>query len=408
MPAKDPFEISALRVLHGQRVEGQPEQLGNIGICRVGGERGTLFVLVDAQGPRRGDIESLLVDTITQSYKRATVSMSGALGAAIREANAVLLAENRTSLRNQQTSAGVYCAVARPGQDLFLAYCGPGVALMLEEGKLDHLPSGSERIPIEPGATAERDVTSSTSLGVLPNIDPRMYNTSFTPGQMLVLGSDSMLDVDLDDEELLNAIGDSGVDGIPDDRDVTALVVSYPLAVTAATREATAAAAVAAAPAGGAGGLAAAGAVIGGRIAGAFRRGAGINTGATAQADAAPAAQAAGAVSAAQAASAVPDWLDDATAQTGQSKQSKRSAGGRPRFRVPLAWIAVLVGVVVLIIAAVTIQGRMEQQALNKKFAVAGCPGRRPAYIGPGQRRPYAGGDISAGGRIADQSGACP
>jgi hypothetical protein len=224
--AKEPsIDVRARRILNGETLQGEPKELGNIGVCDAGRDRGTLYLLVHAQGARRAYAESLLVETITEFYKKIPGSMTGALMTAIRQGNAVLCRDNHMSMRNEQTLAGVYCAVVRPEHDLVLAYAGPSVALMVSEDRsVEHLPSGMEQVmPSE----SDRAQKAGNSLGINLEIEPYLFSSGYQPGDMLVLGSPSLLDSTISDEELANALYEEGVDGVPPARDLTALSISY-------------------------------------------------------------------------------------------------------------------------------------------------------------------------------------
>ena len=224
--AQGQLEVSARRTLNGVRLEGEPHELGNIAICHCGRERGSLYVLVQAEGPRSAEVESIVLDAITDFYKQASgSSVTGALMGAIKEANTVLFDDNKVSMRNQQTRAGVYCAVMRPGQDVVLAYAGPSVALLITDDATTHLPSGSERVDM---VTGRRTPSQTTPLGANPEIDPFLFKSPFLPGDILVLATPSLLSSGIDDEELTNALHEEGVDGLSTSGDGAMLVLSNP------------------------------------------------------------------------------------------------------------------------------------------------------------------------------------
>ena len=314
-------DVSALRVVDGTRLDGEPDALGNIGICDGCRDKGSLYVLVNATGGRRAEIEGTLVETIMDAYRSSPGGVTGALLTAIKEANVVLFNDNQRSFSSQRTKAGVYCAVVRPGQQVVLAYAGPAVAIVVGPEGVDHLYSDVEQAAPRPGT---RPSTPSEELGTNPDIEVSFFRCDFNTGDMIMLASPSLLETGIDDTELANALDEAGVDGLPDDRDLTALLLTNVESAAEAARRGAASVAEPdaevepAAPAR-AGGLAAAGASAVQSIAGMFRP----QQRPTPTSDAVPAA----APAPAPVASAdLPEWLDrrDAAPQRASAAQPRR------------------------------------------------------------------------------------
>ena len=222
MAAHANIQVNARRILNGEILGAEPEDLGNIGICHSGRERGSLYLVVEAQGPQREDVEAMLVDTITGIFRRTTTSVTATLLTALKEANALLFEENRSSMRGQQTMAAVYCAVIRPGQDALLAYAGPMAAVMVGDGMLDRLPSGGQ---YKTGQAPALAAPADTPLGTRRDIEPYLFLSEFGPGDMLVMASPRLFEAS--DEELINALTEVGIEGLPEERDSTALALTY-------------------------------------------------------------------------------------------------------------------------------------------------------------------------------------
>lgn len=211
--------IAARRVRDGQRVPGKPHELGAVGLVHCGGDKGTLYVVAHVQGDLRAEIEQQLVDAVTDYFHRSTDSTTKALKDAIKAANRLLYQANQKAMFEQQTRAGIFCVAVRPDTQPLLGYAGPGVALLISPLGVEHLPSGSEpQYARQVGKGADGDYP----LGVNPTIEPYLFRSQFDVGEMMVIGSPSLLA--LSDEELENCLREEGLDGLPADIDGTILM----------------------------------------------------------------------------------------------------------------------------------------------------------------------------------------
>jgi len=218
------IDVSALRILDGERKIGAPAQMGNLGVYQGGRDKGNLYVLVNAQGQQREHMEKLLVKTIIEAYQKPSKTTTGALKSAIKAANAVLYDDNKVSFDYERTRAGVYCAVVRPGEPLTLAYAGPAVALVIGAAGVERMYSQFEPPKVSAGAHA---LPPEDDLGVKEDIEVGLYSSQYRPGDTLVLATPELFDCGLDDEEMGNAISELGVDGLPDSLDMTVLLLHF-------------------------------------------------------------------------------------------------------------------------------------------------------------------------------------
>lgn len=343
--------VSALRIRGGERMIGAPAQMGNMGVCQGGRDKGTLYVLVNAEGGQSDHMEKRLVKTIIDAFQKpGQATMTGTLKSAIRAANTLLYDDNKDSFAKDQTRAGVYCAVFQPGEQLKMAYAGPAVAFVVTPSGIERMYSQFTPPPMRPGS---RVLPPEDDLGVREDIEVGMYSADFRPGDILVLGSPEVLDCGLDDEELGNALSELGVDGLPDVRDMTALVVDY-------VGEATSSAVVATGAAGGSG---AAGRLraAGQRLAARFSRSSAPDH--TAPDATAPAAPDAG----------IPDWLDRPTASTRPRPHAaapRLSLRGMraPRLRIPWRYVAVVAAVIVAIVGIAWLRNYSAEQSRTRTY----------------------------------------
>jgi hypothetical protein len=106
--------------------------------------RGNLYLLLEVTGPEmeREAITRLLAQIIHQAYYRWRGSVTAGLREAIRQANELLLEENRNSLPGERRTAGLTCLVLRK-DDLFIAQAGPAAVYLLRSGEVDRFPDES-------------------------------------------------------------------------------------------------------------------------------------------------------------------------------------------------------------------------------------------------------------------------
>jgi hypothetical protein len=161
------------------------ERAGRIGRGRG---RGNLYVVVEVTGPAAGRdlIARQLIETLRQVYYGRRGSVTAGLRAAIREANTLLLEENRTSLPGERSLAGVSCAVLRD-DDLFLGQLGPAAVYLLCEGRPVRFPERSswlDDIPPE-----EMD---AVHLGERHDINVDLYHSKISTGDTFLLADSNL------------------------------------------------------------------------------------------------------------------------------------------------------------------------------------------------------------------------
>ena len=161
------------------------ERTGRIGRGRG---RGNLYIVVEVTGPATGRdlIARQLIQTMRQVYYGQRGSVTAGLREAIREANALLLEENRTSLPGERSLAGVSCAVLRD-DDLFLGQLGPAAVYLLHEGRPVRFPDRSswlDDIPPE-----EMD---AVHLGERHDVNADLYHSPIGTGDTFLLADSNL------------------------------------------------------------------------------------------------------------------------------------------------------------------------------------------------------------------------
>jgi hypothetical protein len=106
--------------------------------------RGNLYIVTDITGPSMGRdiVTAQLAQKLRQVYSSWRGSVTAGLLQALREANALLLEENRQSLPGEQRTAGVSCVVLRD-DDLYIAQAGPAAVYLLHGGQVNRFPDES-------------------------------------------------------------------------------------------------------------------------------------------------------------------------------------------------------------------------------------------------------------------------
>jgi hypothetical protein len=161
------------------------ERAGRIGRGRG---RGNLYIVVEVTGPATGRdlIARQLIGTMRQVYYDRRGSVTAGLREAIREANTLLLEENRTSLPGERSLAGVSCAVLRD-DDLFLGQLGPAAVYLLHEGRPVRFPDRSswlDDIPPE-----EMD---AVHLGERHDVNVDLYHNPISTGDTFLLADSTL------------------------------------------------------------------------------------------------------------------------------------------------------------------------------------------------------------------------
>jgi len=145
--------------------------------------RGNLYVLVEVTGPAFGRdlISRQLLDTVRTTYFAWQGSVTAGLQQAIHEVNDWLVSENRNSLRGEQRTAGISCAVLRD-DDLFIAQAGPASVYFAHEGSVTRFPDTSPWLDDTP--VEDADVVP---LGVRREVNVALFHTPVSDGDLLLL-----------------------------------------------------------------------------------------------------------------------------------------------------------------------------------------------------------------------------
>jgi len=209
--------------------------------------RGNLYILVEVLGglPDPQFTLEQLAEVICSEYGRATGSITGAIGAALRAANDWLFEENLNSPREQRGVAGVSCAVLRDGE-LFVGQLGPALAYLWQADGQRRLPEDSPWLRQAIPSEAER--AASPPLGVRRVVEPQFDYARVGAGDRFVLASSSLARV-ATGRVIAEAL-EQGPDGarqqvqmLAHDRDVNVLIVGLEAAGAAPPRSEGAAAA---------------------------------------------------------------------------------------------------------------------------------------------------------------------
>lgn len=118
--------------------------------------RGNLYIVTDVTGPAMGRdiVTAQVAQLLRQVYNGWRGSVTAGLQQAIREANALLLEENRQSLPGEQRTAGVSCVVLRE-DDLYIAQAGPAAVYLFHGGQVTRFPDESPWLDDVPSEETE-------------------------------------------------------------------------------------------------------------------------------------------------------------------------------------------------------------------------------------------------------------
>jgi hypothetical protein len=132
-----------------------------------------LHILVEPASPQAEAYAAQLVDVIGQLYSRDTLSLTGALGRALRAAHDHLREWNRKSLPEHHVAAGASCIALRGGE-VYLAQVGPSLAYVrTADGTLRCYNGGDP----------------DTALGTADDFEPRITRIVLGPGDLVLAAS---------------------------------------------------------------------------------------------------------------------------------------------------------------------------------------------------------------------------
>lgn len=139
--------------------------------------KGSLLVLVTAQGPGAATARQAIRETVFQSYYRdPSMSVTSSLVRAIRRAHNQLpsLASGEDKFHN----VGIGCMVFKD-RDIYLAQTGPSVAFIVHNGET-RLVRGLELLPDQSDIFAEGDA------------DVQLFHSAARTGDIVILASDNL------------------------------------------------------------------------------------------------------------------------------------------------------------------------------------------------------------------------
>lgn len=148
-----------------------------------GRARGNLYLLVELSGRAAGReiVARQLTGVVQDTYFRYRGSITAGLQNALREANRLLLEENRNSLPGEQRTAGMSCAVLRD-DDLFIAQVGPAAVYHAHAGQVTRLPDLS---PWLDGLPPEE--MDAVALGERRDVEVSLFHLQVSDGDTILL-----------------------------------------------------------------------------------------------------------------------------------------------------------------------------------------------------------------------------
>ncbi len=132
-----------------------------------------VVVLAEPTDARSMEFCHEVAEAVAVLFARESLSITGGLLRALRQAHANLAEWNRRSLREHRVAVGVTCAVVRDGQEVLLAQVGPGVAYVRQGDQIKRYHTA--------------DLPAATPLGAPDPIDPLFTSLTLVDGQVLLL-----------------------------------------------------------------------------------------------------------------------------------------------------------------------------------------------------------------------------
>ena len=136
-----------------------------------------VIVLAEPVDARSAEFCHEVAEAVAALFARESLSITGGLLRALRQAHANLSEWNRRSLREHRVAVGVTCAVIRDNEEVVVAQAGPGSAYTFRAG-------GSHRLTTE-------GLPAAIPLGSTDPIEPTFTSFSLTDGQLLLLTSNA-------------------------------------------------------------------------------------------------------------------------------------------------------------------------------------------------------------------------
>jgi len=132
-----------------------------------------VVVLAEPTDARSADFCHEVAEAVAVLFARESLSITGGLLRALRQAHANLAEWNRRSLREHRVAVGMTCAVVRDGEEVLLAQVGPGVAYVRQGDQITRYHTS--------------DLPAATALGSPDPIDPLFTSLALRDGQVLLL-----------------------------------------------------------------------------------------------------------------------------------------------------------------------------------------------------------------------------
>lgn len=131
-----------------------------------------LVVLADPVDERSAEFAAEVAEAVAELFTRETLSVTGGLLRALRQAHANLAEWNRRSLREHQVAVGLTCVAIRDGEAT-IAQVGPGVVYIAG-------PEGVRRLSTEEEAAAQ-------PIGGAEPVEPQFFSTPIADRTLLLL-----------------------------------------------------------------------------------------------------------------------------------------------------------------------------------------------------------------------------
>jgi len=132
-----------------------------------------VVVLAEPVDQRSAEFCNEVAEAVAALFARETLSLTGGLLRALRQAHANLAEWNRRSLREHHVAVGVMCVVIRDNEEVLLAQVGPGVAYARQGDNVRRLSTD--------------DLPAAIPLGHSAPIEPMFTSFSLVDAQLLLL-----------------------------------------------------------------------------------------------------------------------------------------------------------------------------------------------------------------------------
>lgn len=140
-----------------------------------GDETVRLLVLADPVDERSAEFCAEVAEAVAELFARESLSVTGGLLRALRQAHSNLAEWNRRSLREHRVAVGITCVVLRDGE-VTVAQAGPGIIYLTG-------PEGLQRLATEDGEEAAYPIGGSEA------VEPRFVSVRLAGRLVLLLSS---------------------------------------------------------------------------------------------------------------------------------------------------------------------------------------------------------------------------